>query len=119
MNEQVKKALATEKVIDITTNGRKTGKLRRIEIWFHNMDSKIYITGMPGRKRDWYRNMLANPQFIFHLKESVKADLAARANPIVEEDVRRAWFSHYLAGSDRDLEAWISESPLVEVSFEE
>lgn len=117
MDNKVQEALASEKVIDITTTGRKTGKPRRIEIWFHNIDGKIFITGSPGRQRDWYRNMLARPEFTFHLKQSVKADLAARANPITDEAARRSWFSRYLANSDRDVEAWVNDSPLVEVSF--
>lgn len=118
MDSKIKRALETDKVIDITTIGRKTGKERRIEIWFHNVDGKFYITGRPGRKRDWYQNMVANPEFTFHLKESVTADLEATAHPMTDEAQRRAWFERYLAGSDRDVEAWTAESPLVEVTFE-
>lgn len=119
MDSKVKHALETEKVIDITTIGRKTGKERRIEIWFHNVDGKFYITGMPSRKRDWYQNMVAHPQFTFHLKESVMADLKATAHPITDEDQRREWFTPFVADSDRDLEAWVRESPLIEVTFSE
>ncbi|MEE9472433.1 MAG: nitroreductase/quinone reductase family protein, partial [Acidimicrobiia bacterium] len=61
MNEEVKKALETDRVIDSTTIGRQTGLDRRIEIWFHNIDGRIFITGMPGR-RAWYANLAANPQ---------------------------------------------------------
>ena len=38
MNDEVKAALASGKVIDITTTGRKSGEARRIEIWFRNLD---------------------------------------------------------------------------------
>jgi deazaflavin-dependent oxidoreductase (nitroreductase family) len=78
MNEQVQQALRQDRVIDITTSGRKTGLPRRKEIWFHNVDDCLYITGTPGRPRDWLANLLAHPQFTFHLKESVQADLPAR-----------------------------------------
>ena len=44
---QVQQALTTGQVIDITTIGRKSGQLRRIEIWFHNLDGRLYITGTP------------------------------------------------------------------------
>ncbi|PJF34140.1 MAG: nitroreductase family deazaflavin-dependent oxidoreductase [Phototrophicales bacterium] len=118
MDSKIKQALATDKTIDITTIGRNTGKARRIEIWFHNVDGRFYITGRPG-KRDWYQNMMAHPEFTFHLKESVIADLAATARPITDEGERQAWFERYLAGSDRDVVAWIAESPLVEVTFVE
>jgi F420H(2)-dependent quinone reductase len=45
-----------DRVIDITTTGRKTGEPRRIEIWFHRLDGRYFITGAPGRPRDWYAN---------------------------------------------------------------
>jgi deazaflavin-dependent oxidoreductase (nitroreductase family) len=119
MDAKIQQALNTEKIIDITTTGRKSGDPHRIEIGFHNIDGRIYITGKPGRKRDWYRNMLANPNFTFHLKQSVVADLPAQATPITDDAARRAWFSRYLKDSDNDVEQWIQGSPLVEVAFTE
>ncbi|MEZ4571138.1 MAG: nitroreductase/quinone reductase family protein [Thermomicrobiales bacterium] len=69
MQEDVKKALSSDRVIDITTIGRKSGDPSRKEIWFHNVEGDIYITGTPGA-RDWYANLIENPDFTFHLKES-------------------------------------------------
>ena len=119
-NEQVQKALETDRVIDITTIGRKTSQRRRIEIWFHNLNGRLYITGMPGRPRSWYANMLANPEFTFHLKEGVQADLPAQAVPIVDEAERRKILSGILQKLDRDddVESWVVGSPLVEVVIE-
>lgn len=118
MNETIKQALGRDRTIDITTVGRKSGQLRRIEIWFHNVNDHIYITGSPGR-RGWYANLLARPEFVFHLKESVRADLPARARPIPAEDERRAVLAAIVGGLGREsnLEAWIKNSPLVEVEF--
>ncbi|MCB0081938.1 MAG: nitroreductase family deazaflavin-dependent oxidoreductase [Caldilineaceae bacterium] len=115
---QVQQALATDQVIDITTIGRKSGQPRRIEIWFHNLDGRLYITGTPGRPRDWLANLLAHPQFTFHLKESTQADLSARAVPITEEGERRAVLTailQKLGRDEADVEEWVAESPLVEV----
>ncbi len=119
MNEQVREALARDRVIDITTTGRKSGQPRRIETWFHNLDGRVYLTGTPGT-RDWYANLVAHPDFTFHLKESATADLPARATPIVEPGARRAVLTRILANLDRsgDLEAWVAGSPLVAGSFE-
>ncbi len=86
-DEQIKLALARDRVVDITTTGRKSGKPRRIEIWFHNLEGRLYLTGLPGR-RSWYANLQEHPQFIFHLKQSAQADLAARATPVLDR-VRR------------------------------
>lgn len=120
MDDRIRQALARDRVIDITTTGRTSGQPRRIETWFHNLDGRVYLTGLPGR-RDWYANLVANPGFIFHLKESATADLPARARPVMAADERRAVLGRILAnlGRSDDLEAWLEGSPLIEVSFDE
>ncbi len=40
-------ALQRGHTIDITTKGRKSGKPRTIEIVFHNIAGRIYISGTP------------------------------------------------------------------------
>jgi deazaflavin-dependent oxidoreductase (nitroreductase family) len=118
MDEQVKQALERDRTIDITTTGRKTGNPRRKEIWFHNVDGRLYLTGTPGH-RDWYANLLAHPEFTFHLKRSVRADLPARATPILDKARRRAILAsiHQKLGGQRDLEAWVEGSPLMVVDL--
>ena len=118
MDERVQQALQQDRVIDITTVGRKSGRPRRKEIWFHNLDGRLYITGRPG-PRDWYSNMLANPDFTFHLKQSAQADLPARATPVLDPGRRREILSgiHQKLGGDRDTDAWVQGSPLVEVEL--
>jgi deazaflavin-dependent oxidoreductase (nitroreductase family) len=120
VNEKIAHALKRDRTIDITTIGRKSGKPRRIEIWFYRAGDKVYLCGLPGR-RSWYANLLANPKFTVHLKETVKADLAARAIPITDYDARREIMSEILIDMNRisDLEAWVRDSPLVEVAFED
>ena len=118
MEDVILKALKADKVIDITTTGRTSGLPKRIEIWFHNVDGKIYISGLPGT-RDWYANMLAEPEFTFHIKESVLADLPAKATAIREPDARRTVMAAIL-GSERthELDDWVAGSPLVEVELD-
>ena len=119
MDEQVQQALAQGGVIDITTRGRHTGQPRRIEIRFHSIEGQVYITGRPPRRRDWYANLLAHPAFTFHLKESLQADVPARATPILEQARRRAIIAaiHQQRGVYHDVEAWVEHSPLVAVEF--
>lgn len=114
-------ALANDLVIDITTTGAKSGEPRRLEIWFHRIGGKYYITGSPGA-RGWYANLLKHPQFTLHFKETAQADLAATARPITGETEKRQVFqaavaeqtklAQYLA--DADIEDWIARSPLIE-----
>lgn len=118
MDDRITQALEKDRTIDITTQGRKTGTDRRIEIWFHNLDGKLYITGTPGT-RDWYANLVANAEFTFHLKRSVKADIPGVARPITAPDERRPVFLGVFAklSGDRDLEEWMAGSPLVGVNL--
>ncbi len=118
MDAAIQRALETDRTIDITTTGRKSGQPRRKEIWFHNVAGRIYITGTPG-KRDWYANLMANPQFTFHLKGSLKADIPARARPIRDDAERRDVLGVITGrvGHQGDLEKWVKESPLVEVTL--
>src|ERR1700712_2041386 len=93
MTEQVAEALASDRIIDITTTGRKSGEQRRIEIWFHRIDGRYYITGTPNRPRSWYANLVAHPAFTFHLKQSATADLPATARAVTELTEREEVFA--------------------------
>jgi deazaflavin-dependent oxidoreductase (nitroreductase family) len=118
MTDEIIAALETDRTIDITTRGRRSGRPRRLEIWFHNVDGRIFITGLPGR-RDWYANLVADPELTFHLKESLKADLAATARPVTAVEEKREIFEIVLPriGHLDKIERWLTDSPLVEVSF--
>ncbi|HTI30475.1 MAG TPA: nitroreductase family deazaflavin-dependent oxidoreductase [Methylomirabilota bacterium] len=116
-DERVARALSRGHTIDITTTGRKTGQLRRIETVFHNIGGRVVLSGMPG-KRSWYANLLANPRFTFHLKGAVKADLPATARAITEPVERREVMARVAQNWGRtDLDVMLEHSPLVEVTF--
>src|SRR5258708_1819015 len=83
---EIDTALEHGHTIDITTTGRKSGKPRRIEIVFHNIEGRIYISGTPSpRKRSWLANLEADPKMTFHLKGRTQADLKATARVISED----------------------------------
>ena len=88
MDERTRQAVDQDRVIDITTIGCSSGAPRRIEIWFFRVAGRIYLTGAPGRRRNWYQNLLAHPAFTFHLKQSTQSDLDATAHPIVDHGSR-------------------------------
>ena len=119
MDQATATALSRDKVIDITTTGRRSGEAHRIEIWYHRVEGRYLITGRPG-PRSWYADLVANPQFTFHLKESAEADLPARAIPITTPAEKARLLAavpglqQYIAD---DLESWVQGSPLVEVVF--
>jgi deazaflavin-dependent oxidoreductase (nitroreductase family) len=123
-------ASAQARTIDITTTGAKSGESRRIEIWFHQIEGRWYITGTPPRPRAWYANLEKHPRFTFHLKGDVVADLGATARPITDPQERRKVFQGLIDGltdptvlailSDVPaLDDWVTFSPLIEVSFDD
>ena len=121
MDEALREAIIRDPVVDITTTGRKSGKTRRIEIWCHELEGRLYITGTPGR-RDWYANMVAHPDFILHLKGSMQRDLPARATPVTDVHERCKVFQGLLLAEERmrnvEPESWARRSPLVKVELQ-
>lgn len=121
MDESIRRALAKSGVIDITTTGRRSGEPRRIEIVYHVIDGRIYISGMPraDRQRRWLTNLEADPRFTFHLKGGVTADMPATARIITEAAERRAVLEHVARAWNRtDLDVMVAHSPLVEVTID-
>jgi hypothetical protein len=127
MDEAARRALvitpmssASARTVDISTTGARTGRVRRIEIWFYRVDGEIYLTTQPAR-RSWYVNLLADPEFTFHLKNGVRADLAASAAPVLDPDERHHIFSAIVDDLNQPLQPvadWVSGSPLMHVTFD-
>jgi deazaflavin-dependent oxidoreductase (nitroreductase family) len=119
LDQPVRDALSRGGVIDITTTGRKSGQPRRLEIVFHNIDGRLYVSGMPGFKRSYLANLEADPHFTFHLKGPVHADLAATARIITETAERREVLPHIARIWKRDdVETMVEGSPLFEVTID-
>ena len=117
--DEVRNALAVDLTIDITTTGRSSGEPRRIEIWFLNIEGELFIAGTPG-PRDWMANLLAEPRFVFHLKESVSADLSATAEPVTERAERERVLSAAAASWYRgqtSVHHLVESAPLVRVTI--
>jgi deazaflavin-dependent oxidoreductase (nitroreductase family) len=121
MDEAIGSALTRGHVIDITTTGRKSGEPRRIEIVFHNLGGRLYISGQPRpEERAWLANLKANPHFTFHLKGPVSADLPATARVIDDEKERREVLAQIARIWKRDdVDRMVRESPLIEVTFDD
>ena len=121
MDKAIKDALARNGVVDITTTGRKTGRPRRIEIVYHVIGGRIFISGMPraDRKRAWLWNLESEPKFTFHLKRGITADLPASARVITDPAERRVVLEEVARNWRRtDVDFMVAHSPLVEVTIE-
>jgi deazaflavin-dependent oxidoreductase (nitroreductase family) len=115
MPASVDSALHRSQIIDLTTTGRHSGVPRRIEIFLHELDGQLFISGQPfPRKRAWLLNIEADPHVVVHLKRGVTADVPATARvvddpgerrPLIEAAARR-WGRH-------DVELMMAQSPLI------
>jgi deazaflavin-dependent oxidoreductase (nitroreductase family) len=120
MDSATRAALRRGQLIDITTTGRRTRRPRRIEIVFHPIGGRLYISGMPSRRtRAWIRNLEADPRLTFHLKGAVRADIPGRAR-IITDPTERRQILEYVARIWRrtDVDTMVAYSPLIEVELE-
>jgi len=117
VDDRVRRALERGHRIDITTTGRRSGRPRRIELVFHNIGGRIFISGRPGWPRGWIANLRADPRMTFHLKGPVVADLPATARVILDREERERIIPPIAAGWRYDPALMVASSPLIEVTF--
>ncbi|MFD0306876.1 nitroreductase/quinone reductase family protein [Streptomyces sp. NPDC127119] len=120
-------ATTRQRIIDITTTGRRTGLPRRIEIFFYRALGRTYLCSGTMPPPSWYVNLVANPEFTFHLKHGVRADLRAQARPVTDPAERLAVLTEIVADLNQPhnpgtlpqpvlVEDWL-RSRLAEVTF--
>ncbi len=106
------------RTIDVTTIGARSGRPRRIEIWFWQVGGHWYLSSEPG-PRSWFANLSAHPSFTIHLTNGVHADVPARAEVVTDPTTRRRVLPEIMRQSGmyatNDPEPWVADSPLVEV----
>jgi deazaflavin-dependent oxidoreductase (nitroreductase family) len=121
-DDSIQAALARGGTVDITTTGRQTGEPRRLEIVFHRIDGRIWISGMPSpRRRSWIANLAADPRMTLHLKGPVAvADLPATARIVDDPTERRAILERVARVWRRtDVDVMVAQSPLIEVILDD
>lgn len=94
-------------VIDLTTIGRSTGRLHRIEIWFAEHNRSLYLLSGGGCRSDWVRNLVVDPMVIVRA-----GGLGHRAlgrvvdDPIEKRLARDTVFAKYASRYGGDLAGW-------------
>lgn len=122
MDDPIRSALGRGGTIDITTTGRHSGAPRRIEIVFHRIDGRMWISGLPSpRRRSWIANLAADPHLTVHLKGPIAvADLPATARIIDDPSERRQILERVAQAWRRtDVDRMVEQSPLIEVTIAE
>lgn len=117
MEPELSAALHRSQVIDMTTTGRVTGAPRRIEIFLHELDGRLFISGKPSpRTRAWIHNVTADPRVTLHLKRGFSADVPAVARVVTAADERRPLIEAAASRWGRtDVDLMMRQSPLIEL----
>lgn len=113
----VRRELADDPTVDITTTGRRSGEPRRIEIWMMDVDGRFFITGTPGR-RDWLANLRVHRALVVHLKRLAHEDVSAHAVEVTDDTTRRAVFEHLVSHwyrTQTPIDDLVATAPMVEV----
>lgn len=66
-------------LVQLTVVGRKSGKRRKVKIWFATdaNKGKIYVTSARGSDAQWVKNLRANPQVTLEIDNRVFKGTAA------------------------------------------
>jgi deazaflavin-dependent oxidoreductase (nitroreductase family) len=110
--------LAAQRTIDLTTRGRRSGRPRRVEIWWFHVEGRFIITGTPGR-RDWLANIHADESVVIHVNGE---DLPARAVPVDDLEFRRRFFTRPSTSwysTQSELDHLVATAPMVEILFQD
>ncbi len=74
-------AVQTEREVELTTYGRKTGQPSRRILWAYGDDDRIFIRSGQGLGRDWPQNLLANGRGVLHV---AGMDVPVRASHLTD-----------------------------------
>ncbi len=102
---------------DLSTVGRRSGRRRRIEIWYVVVDGRVVLTGTPGA-RHWMANLREHPTAVLHLRDPDR-DVTVTAEEVLDDAARRrvveeAWrLQPWYAEQPYTVEDWVAGSPIV------
>jgi deazaflavin-dependent oxidoreductase (nitroreductase family) len=102
---------------DVSAIGRRSGEVRRIEIWYVIVDGQIVLTGTPG-PRSWLANLRAHPDAVLHLRDPSR-DLVVSAQEVTDQAKRRqiaeeaCRLQPWYADQPYAMDDWVADSPMV------
>ncbi len=102
---------------DLSTIGRRSGRPRRVEIWYVLVDGRVVVTGTPGA-RHWLANLRDHPDAVLHLRDPDR-DVAVTAREVTGREARRrvaeaGWrLQPWYAEQPYSVDDWVADSPMV------
>ena len=113
---------AAEPFCYLTTVGRRTGKPHEIEIWFAQLDGRLYMMAGGRGKADWVRNLMRTPGVSVRINAESRRGTARvldeEGEPELDARVRRVVAEKYgEVEKGGELSGWAKTALPVEVTF--
>jgi deazaflavin-dependent oxidoreductase (nitroreductase family) len=109
--------VASEKLVHVTTIGRKTRNPHTAELWFAIRNGRVYLSH-EGSETDWMKNIENNDKILFEIGGK---NFTGRAR-ILENGTEEAWEAkvalyekYYGKASKEIIEDWFSLSRLITI----
>lgn len=90
----------------LSTTGRRTGNVHRIEIWYARAGDSLYLLAGSGRGADWVRNLEADPAVVVELDGVIHRASARVLSDPESSTARTLVFEKYQPRYDGDLTSW-------------
>jgi deazaflavin-dependent oxidoreductase (nitroreductase family) len=91
----------------LTTNGRRTGRPHRIEIWYAPHGETLYLLAGGGSSSDWVQNLRADPRAVVEVDGTIHR---ARGRVLDDGDeaerARSLVYAKYAPRDNGDLTGW-------------
>jgi deazaflavin-dependent oxidoreductase (nitroreductase family) len=101
----------------LSTRGRITGRMHRIEIWFALVGCAVYLLS-GSESSDWVRNLMAQPAVILELGgRRFPATARIVHDPVEETEARRLVYEKYQTRNRDDLTNWRDRSVPVAIDL--
>ncbi len=96
--------VAAVECCDLVTVGRRTGRLREIEIWFGVVGDELCLISGNGDRADWYRNLIADSQVTVKVAGvGVSGVARAVSDPFERRRIGDVMRAKYVWGGDASI----------------
>ena len=105
-----------QKLIYVTTRGRKTGKPHTVEVWFAVADGLVYLSH-EGERTDWMKNIAKNGRLEAKIGAlTFRGDAKITDVGASRERGKKALYEKYYGPAKQEvIDDWFSLSQVIEI----
>ena len=116
MNSKDIASTKSEKLIYLTTIGRKTGKAHTVELWFASQGTRIFLSH-EGDYTDWMKNLTTNKRVSAKIgSTSFDADARIVDDGSREMGKQALYEKYYGSANQKTIDDWFDLSTVIELT---